>query len=84
MGNLRGKVSKIHFYIEYPDGSKKETVFEPKAGLKAILCSDEFMTEEMKNMFTKSDSDWKKNPAMVIVDGDVLGTTCEFPQCQNA
>jgi hypothetical protein len=84
MTDLRAKITKVVFFVEYPDGSTKESSFEPTEKLNAILLSETFMTEEMKSLFTKSNTDWKKNPAMIIVDGQLLKPNCEYPDCQNA
>lgn len=84
MSDLRGKVTKVVFHVEYPDGSTKESSFSPMDKLNAVLLSETFMTDEMKSLFTKSSTDWKKNPAMIIVDGKLLKPNCDYPDCQNA
>lgn len=84
MSQLRGKITRISFVIEYPDGTTKESSYDPQHGLRAVLISDKFMTEEMRKLFTRSESDWKKNPAMIIVDGKMSIPNCDYPQCQNA
>jgi hypothetical protein len=84
MSSIRGKVTKIVFSIEYPDGSTKESTVFPIRSIEAVMMSDDFMSEEMKSLFNRSDTDWKKNPAMVIVDGGTLKANCDYPDCQNA
>jgi hypothetical protein len=84
MSDLRAKVIRVVFYVEYPDGSTKESSFSPTDELKAVLLSETFMTDEMKSLFTKSHTDWKKNPAMIIVDGKFLKANCDYPDCQVA
>ncbi|MDN7182383.1 hypothetical protein M0D69_31070 [Caballeronia sp. SEWSISQ10-4 2] len=84
MDQLRGKVTTVSFHVVYTDGSTKDSIFEPKEELKAILLSESFMTEEMKKLFTKSKTDWKVNPAMIIVDGARILANCDWPDCQQA
>ena len=84
MSQLRGKVTKITFHVEYPNGKTKDSEFEPEKELNAVLFSETYMTEEMKKLFTVSKSDWKANPAMIIVDGKMLKPNCDYPDCQNA
>ncbi len=80
----RGIVKSIKVEIEYPNGFKKETTLVPKQEFRALIFSDSLMDADMKKAFNVSKTDWKLNPTMVIVDGDTMGTTCEFPQCQIA
>lgn len=84
MNALRGKVTKIVFSIEYPDGSTKESTVFPTQSIEAVMMSDTLMSDEMKHLFNRSDTDWKRNPAMVIVDGGTLKANCDYPDCQNA
>lgn len=84
MKDMRGKITKVTFHVEYPDGSTKESSFEPTERLNAVLLEESFMTLEMKRMFTRSNTDWKMNPAMIIVDGKLLKPNCDYPDCQNA
>ena len=84
MTDLRAKITKVVFHVEYPDGVTKESTFSPTEKLNAVLLSETFMTDEMKSLFTESNTDWKKNPAMIIVDGELLKANCKYPDCQNA
>ncbi len=84
MDELRGKIVEITFHVEYPDGLKKISKFIPEKRLNAILLSENFMTQEMKGQFNISDCDWKKNPAMIIVDGEILKANCDYPECRQA
>lgn len=84
MDDLRGKITEVVFKVEYPDGTHKMSKFIPEEKLNAILFSESFMTEEMKKKFTISDCDWKKNPAMIIVDGKFLKPNCDYPDCRPA
>lgn len=84
MDGLRGKVTKVSFHVEYPDGSSKDSTYVPADELRAILFSESYMTEDMKKLFTKSRTNWKDNPAMIIVDGTLNKPNCDWPDCQNA
>lgn len=84
MGENRGRVTKVTFYIEYPDGSLKESTVAVSSRLNAVLLSDDYMDDEMKKLFNVSQTDWKKNPAMIIVDGTQRKPNCDYPDCQNA
>lgn len=84
MSQLRGKITCVTFHVVYPDGSTKDSTFEPKEELKAIMFSEDYMNDEMKALFTRSRTDWKQNPAMVIVDGHIMKPNCDWPDCQIA
>ncbi|MGK5047769.1 hypothetical protein ACQ4WP_18015 [Janthinobacterium sp. GB4P2] len=84
MNDMRGKITEVIFQVEYPDGTSKISKFVPEFRLNAMLFSDCLMTPEMKEKFTVSEEDWKKNPAMIIVDGEILKANCDWPDCQQA
>jgi len=84
MSDQRGKVTQVVFSIEYPDGSTKTSTYVPQAELRAVLLDQAYMTDEMKGLFEVSATDWRKNPAMIIVDGKLLKPNCDFPDCQTA
>jgi hypothetical protein len=80
-----GKVAEVIFEVEYPDGTKKISQFVPEFRLNAILFSDCLMTVEMKEKFTVSPRRiGEKNPAMIIVDGEILKANCDWPDCRQA
>lgn len=84
MSQLRGTITRVSFHVEYPDGSCKDSTFEPETELKAIMFSEDYMTDDMKALFTRSRVDWKVNPAMIIVDGKIMKPNCDWPDCQIA
>ncbi|HCM0880728.1 TPA: hypothetical protein N2826_005030 [Vibrio parahaemolyticus] len=75
----RGVVKKISFVIDYPDGSSKSVSLneEEVSKLKAIIFSEAMMDSNMKILWGSS-SDWKENPAMLLVDEDDVST----PYCR--
>ena len=66
----RGTVRRVTFEIEYPDGRRKERVFDGSDGIDpgdihAIVFEESFFEEDDKSSFTPSD-DWQLNPTMGI------------------
>ncbi len=84
MRELRGKVTRVIFHVEYPDGTQKVYDYSTRDRLNAVILSDEYANDEMKQLLNVSSEDWTKNPAMIIVDGEKLIPNCDYPDCQNA
>ncbi|EHZ7360244.1 hypothetical protein QX220_21975 [Vibrio vulnificus] len=66
----RGKINKITFEIEYPDGSKKVAVLEKELGdLSAIVFGESQVKEHSRSEWGDS-KNWKDNPTMLLIDNE--------------
>lgn len=71
MSARRGVVRRIAFEIEYPDGRRKERVFDGSDGIEvseiqAIVFHDSFVREDDEPNFNVSIDDWEQNPTMGV------------------
>ena len=82
----RGKVVKVTFEIEYPDGSSKVSSLtgDMLGDLAAIVLDEVLVPERQLSEWNASSQDWRKNPTMLLrkkdleTDGPLwcYGTSC--------
>ncbi|WP_142375669.1 hypothetical protein AAHU49_06895 [Klebsiella quasipneumoniae subsp. quasipneumoniae] len=78
---MRGKVIKVTFLIEYPDGSQKEASFNDASEIQAIYLSEDVMDDKMKNVFNRS-TNWHDNPTMLIQKENEIPPRCHIDYCR--
>lgn len=73
MGDFqRGKVTKVTFEIEYPDGSTKTSDLDNPGDVEKIVFSNDHMADdEDAGRFNVSEEDWKQNPTMLLYSKNV-------------
>jgi hypothetical protein len=62
----RGKLTKVTFEIEYPDGSTKVSELEDPESVKRLSFDEAYVDDGDQQTFNASEADWKQNPAMII------------------
>ncbi|ETT61316.1 hypothetical protein BSK66_27575 [Paenibacillus odorifer] len=62
---LRGRVKKIIFEIEYPDGTQKVMMLDNAHDITHIAFNQKYVFPEDTHLFNVSPQDWNQNPAMI-------------------
>lgn len=62
----RGRVTKVTFEIEYPDGSTATSEVSDAQDLKGIALSGDSVDGEVIGQFNVSADDWTRNPTMLL------------------
>ncbi len=62
----RGRVTKVTFAIEYPDGSTASSTVTDTQDLTGIVFTDEGINNDAVDRYNASTEDWKKNPTMLL------------------
>jgi hypothetical protein len=62
----RGRVTRVTFEVEYPDGSKATSVINDTQDLKMIAFSGDSVSSDATGQYNVSQEDWRQNPTMLL------------------
>lgn len=79
----RGKVVRISFTVEYPDGSSHESELASPEEITKVVFHESELAEDEHSAFCVSLKEWKRNPSMLVFRGRGQKGIHPEPHCSH-